>query len=81
MESVNAESVSVNQCGLEVPVIALWTTPHVWPAISRSATAEASVTAAPASALMPNSRVPPVKSALPVQECVQNTSKQCGCRR
>lgn len=72
---MNAEFVSVIQCGLEVPVIALWTTPHVWPAISRSAMAEAHVTAAPASAPTPNSRVLPVKSALPVQECVLNTSK------
>lgn len=75
MDAASAGFASVIHCGLEVPVIALWTTPHAWPAISRSATAEAHVTAAPASAPTPNSRVPPVRSALPVQECVLNTSK------
>lgn len=81
MDAVSAEFVSVIPCGLEVPVIALSTTLHVWPAINRSAMAEANVTAAPASAPTPNSRVPHVRSALPVQECVLNTSKLCGCHR
>lgn len=75
MDVASAESVSVSQCGLEVPVIALWTTAPVWQAISRYAMAEEHVNVAPASALIQNSRVPPVRLALPVQECVLNISK------
>lgn len=67
--------MSVIPCGPEAPVIVLWTTAHVWPATSRSATAEEHVNAACASALTPNSRVPPVRLVLPAQESVLNTSK------
>lgn len=75
MDAVSAECVSVTPCGLEVPVIVLWTTAHVWRATSRSVTAEERVNVALANALTPNSRVPPVRPALPVQESVLNTSK------
>lgn len=75
MAAVSAECVSVTLCGPEVPVIALWITARVWPATSRSVTAEERVNVALASALIPNSRVPPVKLALPVQESVLNTSR------
>lgn len=75
MDAVSVECVSVTPCGPEAPVIALWTTAHVWPATSRAVMAEESVNVAPASALTPNSRVPPVRLALPAQECVLNTSK------
>lgn len=69
------ECVSVTPCGPEALVIALWTTTRVWPATSRSVMAEEHVNVALASALTPNSRVPPVRLALPAQECVLNTSK------
>lgn len=75
MDAVSAEYVSVTPCGPEVPVIVLWTTARVWPATNRSVTAEERVNVAPASALTPNSRVPPVRLALPVQESVLNKSK------
>lgn len=75
MGAVSAECVSVNLCGREALAIALWITAHVQPATSRSVTAEGRVNVASASAPTPNSRVPPVRPALPAQECVQNTSK------
>lgn len=75
MDAVSAECVCVTPCGLEAPVTVLWTTAHVWPVTSRSVTAEEHVNVAPVSALTPNSRVPPVKLALPVQGSVLKTSK------
>lgn len=75
MDAVSAECVSVTPCGPEVPVIVLWTTAHVWPATSNSVTAEERVNVAPASVLIPNSRVPPVRLVLPVQGSALNTSK------
>lgn len=75
MDAANAECVSVTPCGPEVPVIVLWMTKRVWPATSSSVTAEEVVTVAFASALTPNSRVPPVRLVPPVQESALNTSK------
>lgn len=75
MDAVSVECVSVTPSGLEVPVIALWTTALAWPATSRSVMAEEYVNVATVSALTPNSRVLPVRLALPAPECVLNTSK------
>lgn len=75
MDAVSAECVSVTQCGLALPVTALWTTAHVWPPTSKSVMAEEHVYVVHASALIPNSRVPHVKPAPHVQESVQSTSK------
>lgn len=72
---MSAECASVTPCGPAAPVTVLWTTTRVWPATSRSVTAEEHVNVAPVSALTPNSRVPLVKPVLPVQESVLNTSK------
>lgn len=63
---MSAECVCVTPCGPEAPVTVLWTIAHVWPATTRSVTAEEHVIVAPVSALTPNSRVPPVKHVLPV---------------
>lgn len=79
MDAASAECVCVTPCGQEAPVIAPWTIAHVWPPTSRSVTAEENVNVAPVSAPTPNSRVPPVKPAPPVQESALSTSKSGGC--
>lgn len=75
MVSVFAECVCAMQTTQAVHVTVLWTSSPVWPVMGKSVMAVAPATVVCVSAPTLNSRVPLVRFAPLVLECVQSTSE------